>query len=88
MRDAQNQRDPAEHQVRFTDTVPHFCEPFPPLGPVDGTVLFDSLSNNSIGRRLENFEFVAAPEGPIALAEALKVNNTLTSIKCAVSLNQ
>ena len=40
-----------------------------------------------IGVKVENINYVATPEGPIAIAEALKVNKTLTSIKCAVRLN-
>ena len=39
-----------------------------------------SLDGNEIGGHLEGYSSVATPEGPTALAEALKGNSTLTSL--------
>ena len=47
-----------------------------------------SLSNNQIGGYFNSGTgaWVETPEGLAALAEALKVNATLKSLKCAASL--
>ena len=46
-----------------------------------------SLNNNSIGAYIdyEKEEMVPTPEGPAAIAEMLKVNKTITSIRCSLS---
>jgi len=47
---------------------------------VNTTLQNINLSNNRIGIKEDNGNYVAAPKRPIAIAEALKVNKTLTSI--------
>ena len=44
---------------------------------------FGSLSSNGIGGYYDDYDgkFIATPEGPKALAEAIKVNAVLSSLK-------
>jgi hypothetical protein len=65
----------------------HFMKGAYCQGPMTLWVPAYSLNNNSIGAYIdyEKEEMVPTPEGPAAIAEMLKVNKTITSIRCSLS---
>jgi hypothetical protein len=77
------------HSIKCaSETIPHVCECFTPLGPVNATLsLLLSLSKNQLcGVNQVGYGTYTA-EGITQVAEALKVNKTLQSIEYAAEPN-